>query len=128
MTRSTVPAQPSLDELMARFLAARRGGPTPDAAAGDVEPHEVAGGVRAAPAVTWDEARAAFRLFGVEAEKVPPPPDWAAFSNLVSPVVAVPLAAGLFPQRVRSVPTAAPARPAATEQVAGFAGLRGWVL
>jgi hypothetical protein len=131
MTQPSVPArpagQPSLDELMARFLAARAAGSSGDAPdLGDVEPHEVTGGFRATAASTWEEARAVFGLFGVESEKLAPPPDWATFAALATPTAAVPLAAGLFPQRVRTIP--ALSSPAATpDQAPGFTGLRAWV-
>src|SRR5689334_10000575 len=124
MTRPATPGQPSLNELMARFLAAKPADAGPD---GEVVPHEVAGGFRATIATAWDEARAAFRLFGVEAEKLPPPPDWAAFAASAPAAAAVPLAAGLFPQRVRAVPTVTDEPAAPAEPVSGFAGLRGWV-
>jgi hypothetical protein len=123
--------QPSLDELMSRFLAAKA--PRTEADAGEVEPHEVAGGFRAAATVTWAEAVAVFRHFGVEAEKVACPPEWAAFTALDTAVVAVPLAAGLFPQRVRQVPSLlamtdlSTARPTDGPAVPGFTSLRGWV-
>ena len=124
MTQPTTHRQPSLDALMARFLAA---GTAADALeSGDVEPHEVAGGFRPTAATTWDEAQAVFRLFGVEPEKVAAPPEWATFAALALPVAAVPLAAGLFPQRVRTIPAlAGPAAP--PESVPGLGGLRGWV-
>ncbi len=116
--------QPSLDELMTRFLSARTAGDAPES--GEVEPHEVAGGFRATAASTWEEARAVFGLFGIEPEPLALPPDWAAFAALATPTAAVPLAAGLFPQRVRAIPVlSAPAAP--PDQAVGFAGLRGWV-
>ncbi len=123
--------QPSLDELMSRFLAAKA--PQSDANAGEVEPHEVTGGFRATAAITWAEATAVFRLFGVQPEKVACPPEWAAFTALDTAVVAVPLAAGLFPQRVRHVPSLlaqadlSAARPKAASPVSGFTALRNWV-
>jgi hypothetical protein len=127
MTQPATPrlpfGQPSLDELMSRFLAA----PGADAGAcGEVEPHEATSGFRPTAAATWEEARAVFRFCGVEPEKVAAPPEWATFTTLALPVAAVPLAAGLFPQRVRTIPTlAGPAT--APESVPGLGGLRGWV-
>jgi hypothetical protein len=126
-TRPT--AQPSLDALMTRFLAARATGTAEASDTGEVVPHEVAGGFRPSANLTWEEALTVFRLFGVEAEQLPCPADWAAFAALESHAVAVPLAAGLFPQRVRQVPTLTGEHPAEpTVTVAGFAGLRGWLL
>jgi hypothetical protein len=128
-TASRRPAgPPSLDELMGRFLAARKAGLVGDAPeTGDVEPHEVSGGFRPTAASTWDEARAVFRLFGVEPEKLAAPPEWATFAALALPVAAVPLAAGLFPQRVRAIPTTLAGPAAAPESVTGLSGLRSWV-
>jgi hypothetical protein len=131
MTQPATPhrpgGQPSLDELMSRFLAARTAGPVGDApTSGEVEPHEAAGGFRPTSAATWEEARAVFGFFGVEPEKLAAPPEWATFTALAQPVAAVPLAAGLFPQRVRTIPTmAGPAT--APESLPGLGGLRGWV-
>lgn len=127
MTPLATHRPPSLDELMARFLAARKGGAAGDALeSGEVEPHEAAAGFRPTAASTWEEAQVVFRLFGVAPEKLAAPPEWATFADLALPVAAVPLAAGLFPQRVRTIPAlAGPA--AAPESVPGLAGLRGWV-
>jgi hypothetical protein len=129
MTQPISHRQPSLDELMGRFLAARTAGADCDAPdCGDVEPHEVAGGFRpaAASATTWEEAGAVFRLFGVEPEKLAAPPEWAAFIAQAQPVAAVPLAAGLFPQRVRAIPALA-GTVASPESAPGLGGLRSWV-
>jgi len=127
----TLTGQPSLQDLTARFLAAKAaaGGEVEDA--GDVVPHEVAGGFRAPARLTWDEALLVFRLFGVEAEKLASPPEWAAFANLETAGIGVPLAAGLFPQRFRLVPgslSAAPlTRPTAAGPQPGLPALSGWV-
>ena len=131
MTQPATPrrpvGQPSLDELMSRYLGARTAGPVGDAlASGEVEPHEAASGFRPTAAATWEEARAVFRFFGVEPVKIAAPPEWATFTALALPVAAVPLAAGLFPQRVRTIPTMA--SPATSpESMPGLSGLRGWV-
>jgi hypothetical protein len=128
MTQPATPRRPvrppSLDELTARYLADRKAGDAPQA--GDVEPHEAASGFRPTASATWDEAQAVFRLFGVEPEKLTAPPEWATFTALALPVAAVPLAAGLFPQRVRTIPALA-APSAAPESVSGLSGLRSWV-
>jgi hypothetical protein len=109
---------------MTRFLAAGSVSDAPEC--GDVEPHETTGGFRPSSSSTWDEANAVFRLFGVEAEKVTAPPEWATFASLALPVAAVPMAAGLFPQRVRTIPTNA-GLVAAPEAVPGLSGLHAWV-
>lgn len=129
MTQPITHRQPSLDELMTRFLAARKGGTAGDAhETGDVEPYEVTGGFRpiAASASTWEEANAVFRFFGVEPEKLAAPPEWETFIALALPVAAVPLAAGLFPQRVRTLPALA-GTVTLPDSVPGLGGLRGWV-
>lgn len=128
MTPPTNTRQPSLSDLMNRFLAAK--GAAADTADDDreVEPYEVAGGFRTPTKTTWDEALAAFKLFGVEPEKVAVPAEWAAFAGMDHRVAVSPLAAGLFPQRVRSIPQTAPDAAAwESEQVSGLSGLRGWV-
>jgi len=124
-------SQPSLQDLTARFLAARAatGGEVENP--GEVVPHEVVGGFRAPTRLTWDEALAVFRLFGVEPEMLPIPPEWAAVVNLDTEGVGVPLAAGLFPQRFRQVPGAFATGPVGTPSAAhpqpGFTALRGWI-
>jgi len=132
--RSSTPkaaSQPSLQDLTARFLAAKTAGGVDAEDAGDVVPHEVAGGFRAPTRLTWDEALAAFRLFGVESEKLVAPPEWAAFANLDLGTAGVSLAAGFFPQRFRQMPgalaTTPLSAPPATEPQNGFPALRGWV-
>ena len=125
-----ITAQPSLRDLTARFLAAKAAAPVDSVDDSEVQPHEVIGGFQTPVRATWDEATAAFRLFGVTAEKLACPPEWAAFVALETKIVAVPLAAGLFPQRFRKLPgqvTAADCESHAVPQVNGFSGLRGWV-
>jgi hypothetical protein len=124
---------PSLKDLTARFLAAKAAHATGDPEdGGEVTPHEVAGGFRTPTKLTWDEALAVFRLFGVEPEKLATPPEWAAFVNLEAATLGVPLAAGLYPQRFRQLPgqLADGARPhtlSAPETQPGFPALRGWI-
>ena len=125
-----ITAQPSLRDLTARFLASKAAAPFEAVEDSEVQPHEVIGGFQTPVRATWDEALAAFRLFGVTAEKLACPPEWAAFVALETNLVSIPLAAGLFPQRFHKLPgqvTAADTNPRPTQQVAGFSGLRGWV-
>ena len=119
--------QPSLHELMTRFLAAK--GTVTDAVVGtEVEPYEVIGGFHAPTKTTWDESTAAFRLFGVATEQIPCPPEWAAFAALDGRRSVVPLAAGFFPQAVRDVSRLTLTSPLPTVPPAdGFPGLRSWV-
>jgi tetratricopeptide (TPR) repeat protein len=102
MTRNTTNSfgQPSLEDLMVRFLASRS-----DAAAtavesgeGDVEPHEVATGFRVDPWTAWNDATSQ-----INAATAPLPPDWATLVNQPASAFAVPMAIGNFPQRVRDL-------------------------
>jgi tetratricopeptide (TPR) repeat protein len=123
--------QPSLEDLMVRFLAARS-----DAAAaavepseGEVEPHEVAAGFRVDPRAAWIDA-----TMGNSTAPVPLPPDWATLANQPTSAFAVPLAAGNFPQRVRDLHplltkfNPAELLPSATQPpLPGLVGLRNWI-
>src|SRR5262245_47508116 len=140
MTRNaaSTSGQPSLEDLMVKFLASRS-----DAAAaavetgeGEVEPHEVAAGFRVDPRAAWTDATALFTP-GVHAPgspAVPLPPDWAALVNQPAPTFAVAMAAGNFPQRVRDLQpllakfNAAELRPSGTQAATpGLSGLRNWI-
>ena len=102
MTRITETAgQPSLNDLMVRFLATRS-----DAASwaavepseGEVEPHEVAAGFRVDARAAWSEA-----TISVENSPKAPPSEWATLVGQPTAVFAVPMAAGNFPQRVKDL-------------------------
>src|SRR5436305_497961 len=105
MTRNTAnaSAQPTLEDLMVRFLASRS-----DAAAaavepgeGEVEPHEVAAGFRVDPRAAWTDATALISPGGQApgSPAVPLPNDWTTIVNQPAPAFAVAMAAGNFPQR-----------------------------
>ncbi|MFO0803722.1 MAG: hypothetical protein U0791_11470 [Gemmataceae bacterium] len=131
MTRTNpTHAQPSLSDLMVRFLATRS-----DAAsaavepAGEVEPHEVAAGFRVDPRTAWTDAVAA-----APTASSPVPNDWSSWVNQPAPVFAVAMAAGNFPQRVKDLHPllakfdAKKLRPSGNSAPApGFTGLRSWV-
>jgi tetratricopeptide (TPR) repeat protein len=133
MTRNTNNSfgQPSLEDLMIRFLASRS-----DAAAtavelgeGDVEPHEVATGFRVDPWAAWNDATSQ-----ITAASVPLPPDWATLVNQPAGAFAVPMALGNFPQRVRDLHPLLTKfdpdelRPTGTQTpMSGFAALRSWI-
>ncbi|MBX9585127.1 MAG: tetratricopeptide repeat protein [Gemmataceae bacterium] len=131
MTPNHTPnAQPTLADLMVRFLATR-----PDAApaaavgpaGGEVEPYEVAAGFAVDPRTAWADATA-----GVGLGKVPMPADWAGLVGQPAAAFAVPMAAGNFPQRVKDLhPLLANFDPDKLRSVgsnfAGTAGLRAWV-
>ncbi|MFO0849118.1 MAG: hypothetical protein U0871_11280 [Gemmataceae bacterium] len=118
---------PSLADLTTRYLAQQ---PTAEAvAATEFEPHEVLGAFQASAQQTWADAVAALKLCGVEPEKLALPPEWAAFAGRDRSPVALPCAAGFVPQSARELSAlfAIPSTPRPAGQVAGFAGLRGWL-
>ena len=138
MNRPTNPtAQPTIEDLMVRFLATRS-----DAAAAavetgesEVEPHEVAAGFRVDPRAAWLDATAALTTGG----NAPPPAvqlptEWAALVAQPAAAFAVPMAPGHFPQRVKDLQpllvkfNPAELRPSGTQSATpGFAGLRNWL-
>ncbi|HEY3787850.1 MAG TPA: tetratricopeptide repeat protein [Urbifossiella sp.] len=136
MTQSnTSPAigQPTLTDLMVRFLATRSDAASAavEPASGEVEPHEVAAGFRVDPRAAWTDAVAAIQL---AADSSPIPSDWGSLVNQPSAMFAVAMAVGNFPQRVKDLhPLLArfeirelrpSAHPAATT---GFSGLHTWL-
>ncbi len=134
MTRSSGNpfGQPSLEDLMVRFLATRS-----DAAAtavesgeGEVEPHEVATGFRVDPRAAWNDATTPIDA----AAPASPPPDWGTIVNQSSPVCAIAMALGNFPQRVRDLHLLmvrfepAEMRPGQEHNALhGFSSLRTWI-
>src|SRR5262245_52295167 len=123
--------QPTLEDLMVRFLASRS-----DAAAaaveigeGEVEPHEVAAGFRVDPRAAWTDATTQ-----ITAAPVQLPPDWASLVNQPASAFAVAMAAGNFPQRVRDLQPLltkfdpAELRPSGTQVPSpGLSSLRNWI-
>jgi tetratricopeptide (TPR) repeat protein len=138
MTRTTPTSttQPTLAELMSRFLASRS-----DAAAaavefgeGEVEPHEIAAGFRVDSRAAWTDALHALDT-PASSPKASVPSDWAALVSQPAPAFAVALAAGNFPQRVRDLhPLLAKFDPATLRPSGppspspGLSGLRTWVV
>jgi len=123
-------AQPSLNDLMVRFLASRSdAGPGAVEAEGEVEPHEVAAGFRVDPRAAWTDATA------LSGAATPLPSEWAALVAQPAAAFAVACAAGNFPQRVKDLQplltTFDPAglRPTGTQLPSpGLSGLRTWVI
>lgn len=123
--------QPSLNDLMVRFLASRAdAGPAAELAEGEVEPHEIAAGFRVDPRTAWTDATVALNL---SASAVPS--EWAALVAQPASAFAVACAAGNFPQRVKDLQplltTFDPAglRPTGTQLPSpGLSGLRTWVI
>jgi tetratricopeptide (TPR) repeat protein len=137
MTRSNPNpvAQPSLQDLMVRFLASRSDaadGSAVEPAGGEVEPHEVAAGFRVDPRAAWTNATDALPA-RPESSKLPT--EWPALVGQPSAAFAVAFAAGNFPQRVKDLqPLLAkfdPAgmRPSGSQPPSqGLSGLRTWVI
>ena len=114
MTRTA----PTLAELTARFLAQP---PVAVEPGGEVTPHEVAGGFRAAASELWREA---FVALGVTPTAAPG--EWATLATADLALGAVPCAAGLFPQRVRSLADVTDLACRRAKPVNGFPGLKSW--
>src|SRR5215216_5085009 len=98
-------AQPTIEDLMVRFFAARS-----DAAAAavetgesEVEPYEVAAGFRVDPRAAWLDATAVHTTGESSPAPNGQPSEWAALVALPAPAVALPMAAGHFPQRVKDL-------------------------
>lgn len=127
--------QPTLQDLMVRFLASRSDAASAavETGEGEVEPHEVAAGFRVDPRAAWNDATATLPKNTTGSPSVPLPPDWAALVNQPTPAFAVPMAAGNFPQRVRDLQpllnkfNPAELRPATTHATPGLSGLRNWI-
>lgn len=140
MTRNTAAkfGQPTLDDLIVRFLAARSDAALAavDSSEGEVEPHEVAAGFRVDPRAAWTDAIEA-NTPGASAPGTPATPlpsDWATLVNQPAAVFAVPMAAGNFPQRVRDLHplltnfNPAELRPNGSQTaLPGLTGLRNWI-
>jgi hypothetical protein len=143
MTRTTPPTpsgQPTLEDLMVRFLASRSDAATAAVEpAGEVEPYEVAAGFRVDPRAAWTDAVAALAAARPEPTATgtvtPTPAEWAGLVSQPAAAFAVPCAAGSFPQRVKDLQPMlarfAPAelRPGGNSFPApGLSGLRAWVV
>lgn len=124
--------QPSLADLTDRMLAARLSAPTVDAGEHEVEPYEVMNGFRTDPRTAYTESVAALKLLGVGGLPTTLPPEWVGFAQLATGL-AVPMAAGQFPQKVRDAAALMDASdltvfaPKSTAPVPGFQSLRAWV-
>ena len=135
MTQSSTHSfgQPSLTDLMVRFLATRSdaaSGAAVEPAEGEVEPYEVAAGFRVDPRATWTDA-----IASLATGPTPVPAEWSSLVSQPMVAFAVPLAAGNYPQRVkdlhplltRFVPS--DLRPSSGElPVLGLSGLRTWIV
>jgi hypothetical protein len=131
-------AQPTLADLMVRFLASRSDAATAaveTTAGGEVEPHEVAAGFRVDPRTAWTDATAALAAGrgNPDSTLTPVPTDWAGLVSQPTAAFAVPLAAGHYPQRVKDLhPLLAKFAPEELRptgeslSAGGMTGLRSW--
>src|SRR5262249_1886219 len=109
MTRNTAnpSAQPTLDDLMVRFLASRSDAATVavEPGGGGADPHGVAAGFRVDPRAAWTAATALISTGGQTpgSPAVHLPNDWSSLVSQPAPAFAVPMGAGNFPQRVRDL-------------------------
>jgi tetratricopeptide (TPR) repeat protein len=95
---------PVLADLLARYLGSRVNAPVRDAA-GEIEPYEVASGLRGDPRTAWDDATAAVRAQQASPAPLPltPPAEWAGLTETAPSAAALPFAAGHFAQQVRDL-------------------------
>jgi hypothetical protein len=140
MTRHTdanPTAPPTIEALMVRFLA-NRSDAVPAAVeheGADVEPYEVAAGFRVDPRAAWLDATV--HTLGGDAPGAPAtaqPPEWANLVSQPAAALALPMAPGHFPQRVKDLhPLLAKFAPnemrpsAAPAALPAFGALRKWV-
>jgi len=121
---------PSIADLTDRMLKARIAEPT-DAAEPEVEPYEVLNGFRTDPRTAFVDAVAALKLLGVKDLPLALPPEWASYVQMMPATVAVPMAAGRFPQQVRDLAALldgeAVHTPTPPSEASGFNSLRNWV-
>lgn len=99
MTRNQLP--PTIAELTAAVLARAESAEVAVAAEdayGDVQPHEVAIGLRPDPRTAWNAAMEAHT-----SGKMCPPTDWGTLVARHESVAALPFAIGNYPQRVRDL-------------------------
>ncbi|MFO0821576.1 MAG: hypothetical protein U0792_00285 [Gemmataceae bacterium] len=91
-TRNTnITGQPTIQDLMVRFLASRSDAASAavETGEGEVEPHEVAAGFRVDPRAAWNDATTNHTT-----PAVPLPAEWAALVNQPATAFAVAMAAG----------------------------------
>jgi hypothetical protein len=105
--QSGTPVQPSLSDLMARYLGrqtvAQGMGFIRAEAAGEVVPFEAVPVQPVDACVAWGEATAVLRQFqpGTETPTRTAPPDWASLVDGHEPATTLAFAVGNFPQLVR---------------------------
>jgi hypothetical protein len=104
------PDTPPIADLLARFLSrqadARNAG-IPETPVSEVQPFEAAAFPMVEPRTAWSEAAQAIQMLDPQnvVASVKPPADWAGMVSSPMELLAVPFAAGNFPQLVRDLPT-----------------------
>ena len=100
---STLAGQPALAELFAQYLTRAEHG-VDGLATGAVEPYDAVALQPVDSAVAWRCARAVLPLDKKELAALEAPPTWMSLVQERESCPAVPLAAGNFPQLMRSLP------------------------
>lgn len=101
-----MPAElPNMNDMLKEYLQRRssaHGDGIATLEAGDVEPYDAVPAQVLDPKQAWDEATAVLTHFD-ENSAIKSPTDWAQLVSAVDAAVAVPMAAGHFPQSVRDL-------------------------
>jgi len=102
------PDTPPMSELLSRFLTGQadaRAAGFSEGPAAEVEPFEAVAFATVEPRAAWAEAVQALAMLDTEASgiTVAPPADWAGLVSGAASAIAVPMAAGNFPQLVRDL-------------------------
>jgi hypothetical protein len=101
------PTQPSLPDLLARYLDREASAHTDGLGQGDlgeVIPYDAVPVQPVEPRLAWNEALAVLPLLCLPADAGPVPPEWPTLVASHEPEVALPFCLGNFPQMVRHLP------------------------
>ncbi len=102
------PTQPSLPDLLARYLDRQASAHTDGLGHADggeqVVPYDAVPVQPVEPRLAWSEALAVLPLMGLPAHDCPVPPEWSVLVASHEPEVALPFSLGNFPQMVRHLP------------------------
>lgn len=119
--------QPSLQELLNRYLSETAPSQGVSNRLGMVEPYEVQGAFRPDVRQTWRDSTNVMEMLGLSSEKMPAPPEWDSFTELERTLPLLPIGFGLFPQRVSaSIDWTGELKNSITA-VPGFSRLRDWL-
>ena len=117
---------PTIADLTDRLL--KRSDVADFVESGEVEPYEVLTGFRTDPRTAYNDALAPLKLLGEKNLPLALPPDWANFLQENGDELAVPMAAGFYPQQVRDLASLinGDLELKNTEVVFGATGLKTW--